>query len=104
MDIDASPAAAAAPWKVRDIRWGEVFLRQDYANLILTALMIVSVVVTDAVASPRANIYFIYDASISYPGTANFKPTIPSWVAVVVPLLVGGCAQAWAQPVHRRRQ
>ena len=37
----------------------------------------------------RMNVYYVYDAAISYPGTnSDFSATIPGWVAVLVPLLV----------------
>lgn len=48
LDIESAPRYGAAeerqpPWRARSIQWREVFKRQDYANLILTAFMVIAV-------------------------------------------------------------
>lgn len=47
LDIESPPRFGAAeerqPWRVRSIQWKEVLKRQDYANFILTACMIIAV-------------------------------------------------------------
>jgi membrane-associated phospholipid phosphatase len=87
---DDGGAAAPDKWRFRDIRWGKVWRRQDHANMLLTACLIVGVGVTTFVLDPRDENYFIYDATISYPAATKhaYAPTVPGWASIVVPLLM----------------
>ena len=61
---------------------------QDYGTLLLTCFIIVGVAVPSAIATPRNTPYIIYDATISGGNIdSTFKPTVPDWVPVVIPLL-----------------
>ncbi|KAL6767978.1 hypothetical protein ACKKBF_B37335 [Auxenochlorella protothecoides x Auxenochlorella symbiontica] len=79
--------AIKTQWKLKDIQWREVFKRQDYATLLLTACFIVGLVIPYAISDPRTSAYIIYDATISNAGYDNFKPSVPNFVPVLVPLL-----------------
>lgn len=77
-------------WKIRSIKWKQVIRHQDHANLILTLGLIIAVVLVSFLATPRQDVYYIYDATISNPAAQKrgFDPTIPNWVAVVIPILL----------------
>lgn len=51
-------------WRVRDIRWGTVFSRQDYANLCGTAILIIVLAIVEFTATPRHPDYVIYDGTL----------------------------------------
>lgn len=48
-------------WNLRRVRWGLVWRRQDHANLLLLAGLIVGVAVTSFAVNPRDSDYYIYD-------------------------------------------
>ena len=91
MDLEATPgpSAADALWRVRDIRWGQVFLRQDYANLILTAFM----------REVCYSLWRSYDRSTDFGvGLPAFPPIAPGHpTSPQNPLLWG---QKWAEGVR----
>lgn len=60
---------------------------QDYATLLLTMCFIVGLVIPYALSDPRYSAYIVYDATISLAGKDNFKPSVPNFVPVLVPLL-----------------
>lgn len=86
----AADAAAPDTWRFRDVQWGKVWRRQDHANMLLTVCLIIGVGVTTFLLDPRDEDFYIYDATISYPAATKhgFSPTVPSWAAIVVPLLM----------------
>lgn len=55
--------------------------------MLLTACFIVGLVIPYAISDPRTSAYIIYDATISNAGYDNFKPSVPNFVPVLVPLL-----------------
>ncbi|KAL4424010.1 hypothetical protein ABPG75_001311 [Micractinium tetrahymenae] len=78
-------AGSDQSWRLRDIQWRKLWARQDYANFLLTACLIVATIVVSVVAEPHIVPYVAWDARISYPLHSN---TIPSWVAVFTPLIM----------------
>lgn len=123
-------------WSFRYIEWKKLCRRQDHANLILTASLIVAVAVCSSVLNPRVDDFYIYDgkkapciflcrfvvflltgvsgllkmkinyaATISYPpGGRGFSPTVPTWVAIVIPLLMMLCTIIVGEFVYSKRQ
>ncbi|KAG7672061.1 hypothetical protein Ndes2526B_g06972 [Nannochloris sp. 'desiccata'] len=77
-------------WKFRSIQWKQVIRRQDHANLILTLGLIIAVTLVSFLSTPRQDVFYIYDATISNPDATKhgFEPTVPNWVAVVIPILM----------------
>lgn len=51
-------------WKIRSIKWKQVFRRQDHANLLLTLGFIIAVVLVTFLSTPRQDIYYIYDGEL----------------------------------------
>lgn len=75
-------------WHWKDIQWKQLWRRQDHASLILTAVLIIAVAIVSFVVDPNDREYVIYDATLSYPATGKhgFSPTVPDWVAIIIPL------------------
>lgn len=48
----------------------------------------IAVALVSFIIDPRERDYLVYDATISYPAAAKhgFGPTVPDWVAIVIPL------------------
>ncbi|KAL4423522.1 hypothetical protein ABPG77_006545 [Micractinium sp. CCAP 211/92] len=75
--------------------------RQDYANFLLTACLIIATIIVSVVANPHIVPYVVWDARISYPQNTN---TIPSWVAVFAPLVMLALTIAVGEFITSRRQ
>jgi membrane-associated phospholipid phosphatase len=78
-------------WNVWNIKWKDMFRRQDHAGLILIVVFYVATGIIAFVADPRVNDFYIYDGTISYPpaNKRGFSPTVPAWVSIFIPLLLG---------------
>ncbi len=61
---DEEPAAKDR-WSWRQVQWGAVWRRQDHANLLLTATMIIAVAVVTFVLDPRDDVWYIYDGKLT---------------------------------------
>lgn len=77
-------------WSFRKIQWKTILRRQDHAGLILIVIFYVATGVVHYAVSPRVNDFYLYDATISYPpaNKRGFSPTVPSWAAIFIPLLM----------------
>lgn len=103
---NASALKDEKSWKLRSIKWGQVWRRQDHANLILTGAFIVAVIIVTYVVEPRNDAWFIYDATISNPVVSihGFNPSVPNWVAVVIPLLCLILTLVLGEFIYSKRQ
>ena len=58
---DSTALSDDTPWRFRSIKWGQVWRRQDHANLILTGMFILAVILVTFVVSPETRPWYIYD-------------------------------------------
>lgn len=83
----AGAADPEAPmlWGWKNVRWGFVLKSQLWASALLTIGPLIGLILCHYSFTPTLRPYFVYDATISY---ALKKDTIPSWVSVVIPLIL----------------
>jgi membrane-associated phospholipid phosphatase len=77
-------------WNLKKIRWGAILRRQDHAGLLLIIFFYIATGIIHWACDPRVNVFYIYDATISYPpaNKRGFEATVPAWAAIFIPLLM----------------
>jgi membrane-associated phospholipid phosphatase len=88
---DSYRVQECSKWSLRSVKWRQIISRQDHAGLLLLVCFYVATGVIHFLVDPRINDFYVYDATISYPpaNKNGFSPTVPSWAAIVIPLVMG---------------
>ena len=62
--LDNPNKSTSKEWKLKNVQWKQVWRRQDHANLVLLAGLIVGVAVASFAVDPRDSYYYIYDGML----------------------------------------
>jgi phosphatidate phosphatase len=90
-------------WSLRSVDWWAIIRRQDHAGLLLLVIFYVATGVIHFLATPTVNPFYLYDATISLPAKdGSFSATVPPWVAILIPLLMGIATLIFGELLYSR--